>query len=89
MTPLLKGIRCPTDIVHGGGNRVVPLEKARMASAIPGAHLHVTPDACHGLHRRHPEVLARLLLQLVDYSPADHNPVPNSALPRTHALADG
>ena len=76
--------------MHGGGNRVVPREKARIAAtAIPGAHLHVIPDAYHGLHRRHPEVLARLLLQLVDYSPADHNPVPNSALPRTHALADG
>ena len=67
MTPLLKSIRCSTDIVHGGVNRVVPLEKARMAAvAIPGAHLHAIPDACHGLHRRHPEVLARLLLQLVD-----------------------
>lgn len=67
VTPLLNSIRCPTDIVHGGGNRVVPLEKARRAAAaIPRAQLHVIPDACHGLHRRHPEVLARLLLQLVE-----------------------
>jgi pimeloyl-ACP methyl ester carboxylesterase len=47
-TPILGGIRCPTAIVTGAEDAVIPLAEAQaMQRAIPGARLTVLPHAGH------------------------------------------
>ncbi|WP_119303796.1 alpha/beta fold hydrolase [Dongia deserti] len=55
---LLRCIRCPSLVIHGGADPIIPLAFAEAAARlIPGASLMVLPDAAHDLH---PAVVPRL-----------------------------
>lgn len=46
----LQAVRVPTSVLHGGQDRIVPPELARVQQrAIPGARLRMLPDSGHGL----------------------------------------
>ena len=50
LRPLLRGIACPTLVVAGEVDPVVPLAASReLAEAIPGARLRVVPGAAHSV----------------------------------------
>jgi pimeloyl-ACP methyl ester carboxylesterase len=56
---LLPSISCPTMILHGGEDRLIPLDRAReMADAIPGAQLVVIERAGHLLFSEQPVAAA-------------------------------
>ena len=61
--PDLPGIRCPTLVVGGQADLLTPPECAQeIASAIPGARLHLLADAGHLLTWEAPAQVNRLLL---------------------------
>jgi pimeloyl-ACP methyl ester carboxylesterase len=52
-------VEAPTLVIHGGEDKVVPLEWAKeLADAIPGTTLHVVEGGSHGLMSRDPSVRA-------------------------------
>lgn len=58
----LPRIQAPVDIIVGEGDlRYVELGKA-MRARLPGARLHLIPDAGHAIHLERPAELARILL---------------------------
>jgi pimeloyl-ACP methyl ester carboxylesterase len=58
----LARVRAPTLVLHGGHDAMTPVANARLlADGIPGADLHVEPDAGHAVPLEHPEASARLL----------------------------
>jgi pimeloyl-ACP methyl ester carboxylesterase len=62
-TPLLKNIACPTLVIHGAADPLVPVACGEdTASAIPGATLHVIEGMGHDL----PPQLIERLLALID-----------------------
>ena len=45
---LLSSISCPTTVIHGADDRLIPVEMSReMAAAIPGAQLVIIEGAGH------------------------------------------
>ena len=57
-----QAITCPTLVLHGDADRMVPLPWARaLAEAIPNARLEVVPSGPHGLIFRSAEVRERTL----------------------------
>ena len=62
---LLRRIRCPTLVIHGALDPVIPLAFAVAArDLIPGSRLVTLPDAAHDLH---PAVLSRLRAAILDH----------------------
>lgn len=62
-TPLLKKIRCPTLVIHGAADPLVPLACGEdTAQAVRGAELHVIEGMGHDL----PQQLNERLLALID-----------------------
>lgn len=54
--PLLASIACPTLVVAGGEDRVIPVaESEAMAEGIPGARLDVIPEAGHLVNLEQPD----------------------------------
>ena len=54
--PLLAAIGCPTLVVAGGEDRVIPVAQSEaMAKAIPGAQLAVIPEAGHVVNLEQPD----------------------------------
>jgi 3-oxoadipate enol-lactonase len=62
----LARVRAPTLVLHGGQDTMTPVANARiLADGIPGADLHVEPDAGHAVPLEHPKATARLLTEWV------------------------
>jgi len=60
--PHLKDIRCPTLVVAGADDALMPVELLReLAEGIPGARLEVVRDSGHMTSIEQPEALTRLL----------------------------
>ena len=56
---LLSTITCPTVVIHGADDRLIPIEMgAECAAAIPGAEYVVIEDAGHFLFREQPKATA-------------------------------
>ena len=54
--PLLASVTCPTLIVSGSEDQLIPVQESRlMADAIPGARLEVIPEAGHLTNLEQPE----------------------------------
>jgi pimeloyl-ACP methyl ester carboxylesterase len=65
--PLLRGIDVPTAVIHGTGDRLIPLDIAReTAAAVSGAQLSEIPDAGHFLVWEKPEAAASAVSELLD-----------------------
>jgi pimeloyl-ACP methyl ester carboxylesterase len=61
----LDRVRCPTLIVHGGRDRLVPVAAGReMHTRIPHSRLVILPLAGHCPQLDAPEAIARLALEL-------------------------
>jgi pimeloyl-ACP methyl ester carboxylesterase len=59
---LLSGIGCPTVVLHGADDRLIPLELgAELSSAIPGAELVTIEDAGHLAFLEQPEAMASVV----------------------------
>lgn len=64
---LLPTIDCPTTVVHGADDRLIPVEMgAEIAGAIPGAELTVVEDAGHFVFFEQPEVMASVVADVLD-----------------------
>jgi len=64
---LLATIGCPTTVVHGADDRLIPVEMgAEIAGAIPGAELTVIEDAGHVVFLEQPEVMASVVADVLD-----------------------
>lgn len=67
VTPLLPQIRCPTLVIWGELDPLLPLAHGRtMAAAIPGARLVVLRDAAHNPMADRPVEFNRVLLDFLD-----------------------
>ena len=67
---LLGGVKTPTLVVWGRGDRVVPLECGeRYARALLGARLHVVDGAGHFVDLEQPDTLARLVSEFITREP--------------------
>ncbi|GAC1442068.1 MAG: 3-oxoadipate enol-lactonase [Mycobacteriales bacterium] len=63
----LPDITAPTLVLHGEGDRLVPLDNGRtLAERIPGAELVVVPEANHVLMTDQPEQVGKILLDWLD-----------------------
>lgn len=70
LTPSLQSISCPTLVVGAATDIVMPLERVEaLASAIPGAELHVHPTAGHVLVTEDPAWLLRTYRAFLDTLP--------------------
>ena len=59
-------ITCPTLIIWGQQDRIIPVEHARVAKdGIPNAKLHIFDSCGHGPHFEHPEDYNRLVLEFL------------------------
>lgn len=64
---LLETIGCPTTVVHGADDRLIPVEMgAEIAGAIPGAELTVIEDAGHFVFFEQPEVMVSVVADVLD-----------------------
>ena len=62
----LKKIRCPTLIVHGERDPIVPpFHSVYLQQNITGARLHRYPDGKHGVHYSHAEHFNNLVMQFL------------------------
>jgi len=62
----LARVRAPTLVLHGGHDVMAPVANAHLlADGIPGAELHVVPDAGHAVPLEHPAASADLLIDWV------------------------
>ena len=62
----LAEVRCPTFLLHGGKDPLVPLFHARfLQQGIPGARLHVFPDGRHDVHLYYAEAFNELLVEFL------------------------
>jgi 3-oxoadipate enol-lactonase len=67
----LPQIKAPTLVIHGDSDRLVPPENGRiLADRIPGARLHILPDAAHLFFWEHPEDSARPIVEFLSTVPA-------------------
>lgn len=67
LTPRLKDVVQPTAVSWGADDPFLPSETGeRLASAIPGATLHVVPEARHFLPEEAPEQVAGTIAALLD-----------------------
>ncbi|MDD5309084.1 MAG: alpha/beta fold hydrolase [Deltaproteobacteria bacterium] len=63
----LAGIKCPTLVVHGDEDEVIPLARAEeLARGIPGSVLHVLAGVGHMPQLEAPREIARLLVGFFD-----------------------
>lgn len=64
---LLSTIDCPTMVIHGADDRLIPVEIGEeMARAIPGAELVIIEDAGHFVFLEQPEVIASAVADFLD-----------------------
>ncbi len=64
---LLATVGCPTTVVHGADDRLIPVEMgAEIAGAIPGAELTVIEDAGHFVFFEQAEVMASVVADVLD-----------------------
>jgi pimeloyl-ACP methyl ester carboxylesterase len=59
-------VRCPSLVVHGDEDRIVPLETAQLLAAALGAPLEVAIGGGHCVHARHPVWFNHRLLRFVE-----------------------
>ncbi|GAB3276937.1 alpha/beta fold hydrolase [Parasphingorhabdus pacifica] len=65
--PNLAGINCPSTVIHGEQDRIVPLPVAHdVTGAIQGTSLRVIPNAGHWPNREKPDEFNALLREFVD-----------------------
>ena len=65
----LGAIGCPTTVMAGELDDILPDETTRIAAAIPGARLVIVPGADHSLPKVAPEAVARELLATIAQRP--------------------
>ena len=65
--PDLANIKCPTLVIHGDKDAIVPLEVsgARMPALVKGAKLHVVKDGPHGIIWTHATEVNKALLEFL------------------------
>lgn len=64
--PDLAAIACPTSVIHGRDDRLIPLERAQeTAAGIPGVDLVVIDDAGHMIPAEQRDALAAAMVDLV------------------------
>jgi valacyclovir hydrolase len=64
----LRLIQCPTFILHGGKDPLVPTFHADvLKQGIANARLHIFPDGKHNIHTAYAEEFNRLLLEFLRY----------------------
>ena len=64
-------IRCPTFVLHGAQDPMVPAVHPQLLQArIPQAHLHVFPAGKHNIHLRYAEAFNQLVLAFLQETPA-------------------
>jgi pimeloyl-ACP methyl ester carboxylesterase/predicted glycosyltransferase len=69
---LLGAVRCPTLVIHGDDDRIVPIEQARLiAGGVAGARLTVIGGGGHLLPVRDPVVFARMVHEFAGLAPRD------------------
>lgn len=75
LSPGLPGIRVPTLVIAGTGDTLIPPAASQeIAGLIPGAELHLLPDAGHMIPVEAPEAFARLLQDFLQRTAAiSHN----------------
>ena len=62
----LKKIRCPTLILHGKRDPLVPAcHRVYLQQNIPGARLHRYPNGSHAIHYSHAEHFNNLVMQFL------------------------
>ena len=62
----LKKIQCPTLILHGDQDALIPLyQPVYLQQNITGARLHRYPDGKHAIHISHAEHLNNLVMQFL------------------------
>jgi 3-oxoadipate enol-lactonase len=62
----VSAIRCPTLVLHGTDDRLVPVENARrLAALIPGSRLVLLEGAGHVYHSEQPEAADRAVLEFL------------------------
>jgi pimeloyl-ACP methyl ester carboxylesterase len=63
----LSAIDCPTMVIHGTDDRLIPVEMGEeIARAIPGAELVTIEDAGHFAFREQPEAMASVVADFLD-----------------------
>ena len=64
---LLPTIDCPTLVIHGADDRLIPVGMGQeIAQAIPGAELVLIEDAGHFVFLEQPEVIASVVADFLD-----------------------
>ena len=64
---LLPTVSCPTVVIHGADDRLIPLAMGQeIASAIPGAELVTIEDAGHFLFREQPRAARAAVADFLD-----------------------
>lgn len=70
VTALAQRVRCPTLVIHGDRDKIVPFAQAEtIVAAIPGARLHVVEGGGHLMNARDPVAFARLVRDFVGVQP--------------------
>jgi pimeloyl-ACP methyl ester carboxylesterase len=72
----LEAIRCPTLVLWGEEDGLVPARQASIACRIPGARLHMLPESGHIPHLEQPDLFHSLLLEFLASAPAEEPLVP-------------
>ncbi len=71
-TPLLAQVQCPTLIVHGADDQLIPVTEAEtMHQHLPGSRLVIIPDAGHLPNLEQPELFNQALREFILSLPQD------------------
>lgn len=66
--PILPNITCPTVIIHGTGDRTIPVHNAHdTAAAVPHAKLVILENAGHMVAQERPDAVAEAFSALLDH----------------------
>ena len=75
----LNAIACPTTIMAGEFDCILPEETERIAAAIPGAGTYIVPEAGHTLPKEVPDVVVEVLLETICQNDRRHEVAPREA----------
>jgi pimeloyl-ACP methyl ester carboxylesterase/predicted glycosyltransferase len=70
---LAERVRCPTLVIHGENDRIIPVANARELARCTGGQLHIVPNAGHGVAVRRPAEVNLAIDAFLDTLPG---PVP-------------
>jgi pimeloyl-ACP methyl ester carboxylesterase len=65
-TPLLSQVKCPTLIIHGADDQLIPVKEAEsMHQQLPGSRLAIIPEAGHLLNMEQPELFNQVVREFL------------------------